>query len=489
LPIQEETLALLKSVYDHIPMNVVSIDLDLKIKLANYNFIRGITREEAIGMNLFDCIHPDYHDELRNRLERSSTTGKESTYELQIQGRWYGARIVPEYESNKLVGFIILLDDFEEKKQAEIALITSEERYRTLVENASEAITITDVDSVQFVDVNEAALQLFKTTKHDVLNSPFEKFSPKFQPDGSNSLQLAKKMLQRAYSGEKCVFEWIHKNGDGVDFPCEIRLIKFPSSERKLIRGTVIDISDRKRAEIELKQTREQLYQIQKFEAIGRLAGGIAHDFNNMLGIIQSHCDLMSLQLPPSNPVYEDIVNIQIATENAAKLTKQLLQFSKKQILKPEQINLNVTVRAMSSMIQRIIPKNIKLNLYLEDYLKIIFVDPSHIGQVMMNLILNAIDAMPEGGKLIISTHNKNHERSVCLSIQDTGVGMDDYTQRHLFEPYYTTKKEKGTGLGLATAYRIIQDSGGRIDVKSYLNKGSTFSIYLPYIKSENSNI
>jgi signal transduction histidine kinase len=220
---------------------------------------------------------------------------------------------------------------------------------------------------------------------------------------------------------------------------------------------------------------------MQKIEAIGSFAGGIAHDFNNMISIIQSHCDLLLAQDSHSDSTRDELNNILEATQNAGALTGQLLTFSKKHVQNPEKINLNLTVRSMSGMIERIIPKNIELNLDLDEQLKDVYVDPSQIGQVIMNLISNAIDAMPDGGKLKISTRNVESRTSIKLSVQDTGIGMTEHTKKHLFEPYFSDKKVKGTGLGLAISYRIIQESSGKIEFQSILDQGTIFNVYLPF--------
>ncbi|MHA2251652.1 MAG: PAS domain S-box protein [Candidatus Kariarchaeaceae archaeon] len=590
----------MNTVLNDIPFDIVYIDKEGTIQLANENF-RKMHNKVSIGGNIFDCVHPNLQSELRKNINQTVETGIETSYELQIAGSWYRARILPEKKDEITLGCIILMYDYEAKKQAEFSHMQTLHNYETLFSSApigiyttrdlailmanQEFVDIFGYDSVDEV-IGKNLLDLFPEDVRPMIQErSLRRFELKPEPTSYETIGLkkdekrfdmhinvdlidlpegptkigfvediserknAEKILKESEekyrlvtesafaaifirciepgeeaiveANESCLKMWgynsldeirdktpydltipesaeliqekIHERiiepyeftgirKDGSHFFGESIAKNFIYNGKKARIVAVRDITDKKLAEEDLRQTREHLYQSQKIEAVGRFAGGIAHDFNNMLGIIQSHCDLLLAQLQRSNPIYNDIQNIQTATQNAASLTSQLLKFSKKQDLKPEKINLNITVRAMSGMIERIIPKNIELLLELEDYLRIVFVDPSQIGQVMMNLILNAIDAMPNGGQLKISTKNMKKHPYVKLSIQDTGIGMDEYTRKHLFEPFYTTKKEKGTGLGLATTYRIIQESSGRIEVDSALNKGTTFKIYLPYI-------
>jgi PAS domain S-box-containing protein len=248
-----------------------------------------------------------------------------------------------------------------------------------------------------------------------------------------------------------------------------------------------------------LRQSQEQLLQSRKLESIGRLAGGIAHDFNNLLTAISGYSDLMLLGLSEDDPMWSDLQEILKATDRAALLTHQLLAFSRRQVLQPKIINLNSVITDMRRMLDRLITENIELNTSLDPGLKLVMADPGQFGQVILNLSVNSRDAMPNGGKLLIETTNIYLDDEVVqfkqfdvkpghyvrLAISDSGVGMDAATQSHVFEPFFTTKEQgKGTGLGLATAYGIIKQSGGNISIYSEKGVGTTVMIYLPALET-----
>lgn len=246
----------------------------------------------------------------------------------------------------------------------------------------------------------------------------------------------------------------------------------------------------------ELRQTQNQLIQAQKMEAIGRLAGGVAHDFNNHLTAIMGYAEMLQAELDPHDPRYKDAVEIRLAAERSTALTRQLLAFSRKQIIRPRVLNLNDLIGNMDGMLHRLIGEDIDLQTQLAADLGSVQADPGQIEQVIMNLAINARDAMPQGGRLLITTTNVDIDDTyarqhvqvqpgsyVKLCITDTGVGMDQETMNHLFEPFFTTKRVgKGTGLGLATVYGIIRQSNGHIFVYSEPGMGATFKIYLPRI-------
>ncbi len=233
------------------------------------------------------------------------------------------------------------------------------------------------------------------------------------------------------------------------------------------------------------KQMEERLRQAQKMEAIGRLAGGIAHDFNNLLTVIKGYSQLALGSLGPEHPLYRDVQEIYKAGERAAALTQQLLAFSRKQVLEPKVLDLNVVVANIETLLRRLLGAQITLITSLDPKLGRVRADPSQIDQVIMNLIVNARDAMPQGGTITIRTANAVTPAGACvmLSVTDTGCGMDQQTQSHLFEPFFTTKDVgQGTGLGLATVYGIIEQSGGHIEVTSRVGQGTTFAVFLPRI-------
>jgi two-component system, cell cycle sensor histidine kinase and response regulator CckA len=251
------------------------------------------------------------------------------------------------------------------------------------------------------------------------------------------------------------------------------------------------------------KQLEAQFLQAQKMEAIGILAGGVAHDFNNLLNVINGYCELVLEDTAEDDPKHNDLEQISLAGKRAASLTSQLLAFSRKQILQPEILDLNDAVIGMSSMLRRLIRESIDLVTIARPDLGLINADPGQIQQIVMNLAVNARDAMPHGGKLTIETANVDLDEDyarehpdvkagphVMLAISDNGLGMDDGTKSHLFEPFFTTKgKGEGTGLGLSTVYGIIKQSNGFIWVYSELGKGTTFKMYFPRAEGDLSRL
>ena len=255
--------------------------------------------------------------------------------------------------------------------------------------------------------------------------------------------------------------------------------------------------TERTDVEVQVIPTESEKLQSQKMEAIGRLAGGVAHDFNNLLAVISGYSDLLLDNLDPSDHNRTKLEQIKQAANSAAALTRQLLMFSRQQIIQPVALDINQIVSNTGKMLRRLIKENIELDVILEPNLDLVSADPGQIEQVILNLVVNARDALPKGGKLTIQTRNVRTEndfgqagastlagRLVLLEVTDTGTGMDQETQAHIFEPFFTTKAVgKGTGLGLATVYGIVKQNNGRIEVRSVLGRGSSFKVYLPAVK------
>jgi two-component system cell cycle sensor histidine kinase/response regulator CckA len=276
----------------------------------------------------------------------------------------------------------------------------------------------------------------------------------------------------------------------------QVRVDPLRNSDKKITGtiGILVDITDHKQAVADLKRLEEQLRQAQKMEAVGRLAGGIAHDFNNLLCIITGYSTLVGEGLPADEPLREFVGEITKASERATALTQQLLAFSRKQMLMPRVLNLNSLLTGLDRMLRRLIAEDIELCTTLGDELHPVKADQTQVEQILMNLVVNARDAMPRGGRLTVATVNVELNAAalsdspevapgafVCLEVSDTGCGMDREVMAHLFEPFFTTKAQgKGTGLGLATVFGIVKQSGGHIHVSSAPSQGTTFRIYLP---------
>ena len=276
------------------------------------------------------------------------------------------------------------------------------------------------------------------------------------------------------------------KDGSTLWVVQSLNLEKQPNGS-ELLEGTVVDITERRSLEAQFRQA-------QKMEAVGRLAGGVAHDFNNLLTVISGYSTMLLESASPSDPVHHQAEQIKAAAERAASLTRQLLAFSRQQVLQPRIVNLNDIVRDVDKMLRRLIGEDVEVLTVLAPNLGTVKVDPGQIDQVLMNLVVNARDAMPGGGKLTIQTQNVDLDESyarkrqstspgryVLLAVSDSGTGMTPETQARLFEPFFTTKEAgKGTGLGLSMVYGIVKQSGGSIEVYSELNHGTTMKIYLP---------
>jgi two-component system cell cycle sensor histidine kinase/response regulator CckA len=308
-------------------------------------------------------------------------------------------------------------------------------------------------------------------------------------------------LRQRALLGEVFTEPELHRrrsDGSPIVVSVSTSPLRRPDGTIYGIMSILMDVTERKAAEesrARLAIVEEQLLrQSQKMEAVARLAGGVAHDFNNMLTAISGYSDLLLHRLPDSSMLRRDVEEIRKAGDRAAALTRQLLAFSRRQVLEPKLLDLNAVVTRMGEPLRRMVGGNIELSTDLSPSLSRVKADPAQIEQVIMNLAFNARDAMPDGGRLTIATADAELSPAyaavhsevrpgphVLLSVADTGQGMDDEVQAHLFEPFFTTKERgKGTGLGLATVYGIVHQSGGHIRVNSAADRGSTFLVYLP---------
>jgi two-component system cell cycle sensor histidine kinase/response regulator CckA len=440
----------------------------------------------------FSRVHPEDIDRVKADVS-AHLEGVTSHFEnehriLHKDGtyRWMLSRglVIQEKEEapTRMAGSQI---DITPLKQAEESLRLFEKAVETL----QIGLTITDSKGkIIYSNPAEAAMHGYQV--EELIGQDVRVMAPRVIWNPMTTNQLLKRKSWRRES--------VNVRKDGSIFPVQLMSVVVPNVDGDPygVITTCEDITDRKQAEEEVASLEEQLRQSQKIEAIGRLAGGIAHDFNNLLTVIKGYSELSLTELSKDDPVKENIEDIQRATERAGNLTRQLLAFSRRQILEMRVLDLNDLLRDLEKMLRRIINEDIEMVTLLADDLGKIKTDPGQIEQVVMNLVVNAKDAMPNGGKLIIETANVELEEEyirthigvkpgtyVMLSVSDTGAGMSPEVRERIFEPFFTTKEVgKGTGLGLSTVYGIVNQSGGNIWVDSHLGQGTTFKIYLPKV-------
>ena len=386
--------------------------------------------------------------------------------------------------------------DITARKSAELGLAESEQRFRAVLEASPNAIVaIGEGGGITYA--NAQAGMTFGYDVDELIGQPVELLIPERVGDrhiGHRSGFFANPIARPMGMG----LDLAGRRKDNSEFPVEISLAPVPTERGREVFATVVDITARKAAET-------QLLQAQKLESIGRLAGGIAHDFNNILFAIRGFGGMLSEDLDPEmrgefdfDAARSSVDGITGAAERASSLTAQLLAFSRRQIVNPRMVDLNASVRAVEPMLRRLIEENVHLSLVLNPTIGSIRADPGQIDQVLVNLVVNARDAMPEGGTIAITTDRVEFEESdtvehfeaapgryVQLAVSDTGHGMDEQTREHIFEPFFTTKGVgEGTGLGLATTYGIVRQAGGHIWLYSEPGQGSTFKLYFPEFES-----
>jgi PAS domain S-box-containing protein len=390
-------------------------------------------------------------------------------------------------------------DELEARvKERTAELCAQQEFLRAIVDTSPNAIFVKDSKG-RFTLVNKAVEAAYGRPAEDILglteadlNGNHNETQTFFQDDTEVIQTLRPKFIPEEQLTNPMT-------GETRSFQTMKVPLKLPGSDTVHILGVATDITERKQAEQALRETEEQLRQSQKLEGIGKLAGGIAHDFNNLLTVIGGYSDLLLMNSGLDESAREKMEEVKKAAERASSLTRQLLAFSRKQVLKPEVLNLNSLVDGLGKMLRRLIGEDIEIITALRPEVEKINADPGQIEQVAINLVVNARDAMPSGGKITIETANVELDQAysdmhisikpgpyVMLAVSDTGTGMDAKTRKRIFEPFFTTKEMgRGTGLGLSTIYGIVKQSGGNIWVYSELGKGTTFKIYFPQINTE----
>jgi two-component system cell cycle sensor histidine kinase/response regulator CckA len=449
----------------------------------------------------YDRVHPDDR-ELVRALVRTELSGSSSSYEVDHRVvhsdgsvHWVlGRSRIERDASGRALRVLGVLQDVTERHQVIEELRASEERYRrtaAVVEWSHDAVIGCDRDGA-ITSWNRGASLLFGYEDHEAFGRPVFLITPEALRQESRAL------LERCKNGEPVEHhETVRRRKDGSKVEVSLTLSPIRDAANNIvgISGIARDLTDRRRSELALRRAEQQLRDAQKMEAVGLLAGGIAHDFNNSLSAIVGYTELVLETLSPGDPIRSDIIEVRKAGASAVGLTRQLLALSRRQVLSPRVIDLNQIVTHLERMVRRLIGAHVVLAFELASDLGRVSADPGQIEQVIMNLVLNARDAMGEHerGTLTIATHNQYVDdgqgetlnitagRYVMLSVRDTGSGMNEATIERIFEPFFTTKeKGKGTGLGLSTALGIVQQSGGAVGLESELGVGTVFCVYLP---------
>ncbi len=445
------------------------------------------TREEFYGV-----VHPEDREKIRNSLAHAIE--QDAPYTSEYRVIWPDGSIHYITGRGKVVkdddGLPVRMHgihwDITENKKAEQSRAESEERFKRLVQNSN--------DIIDLLDENGIATAISGPSERILGYKPAELIGKNafdlIHPDDTEHVKKAFiKTVNNPGSINTVEYRHLHKNGKWISLEAVgSNLLHDP-----IVKAVVVNIRDVS----ERNRLQEQLQQAMKMEAIGRLAGGVAHDFNNILTVITGNVDLARMALNPADPLVRYLNHAMKASNSAASLTRQLLAFSRKQIIEPKILNLNDIVLNVRQMLLRLIGENIELNISLSPDLGSVRIDPGQFEQVLVNLAVNARDAMPQGGKLIIETANVTLDEIYCaghsqaqpgtfvmLAVSDTGHGMSEEVKEHLFEPFFTTKTiGHGTGLGLATIFGVVKQSLGTIEVHSEVGRGTIFKIRLPLIE------
>jgi two-component system, cell cycle sensor histidine kinase and response regulator CckA len=451
----------------------------------------GYWQNEMIGQPVSRILPPDRLGEPSRslqRLIRGDQVDRHETVRVRKDGKEIHVSMtvspLRDMQGN-VIGDSAILRDISERKAMEDALRRSEAGLRSLVDNAPFGILRTKPDG-RIVQANPAMVRMLGYgSEQDMLALNMAKDVYRRPEERAEATAWTSK--QESVHGVE--LEWKRKDGSMFAVRCDTHVVMDREGYLEFLETFVEDVTERREMELQLRQG-------QKMEAVGRLAGGIAHDFNNLLGVISGYAELASEQIDPAAKVCNSVEQIRKAANRASSLTGQLLAFSRQQVLETKVLNLNLIVEDMGKMLPRLLGEDVELHVSLDPALGAVKADQGQIEQVIMNLAVNARDAMPGGGDLAIQTEHVHFDSDmalkhppmipgdyVLLSVSDTGTGMDKQTQAHIFEPFFTTKERgRGTGLGLATVYGFVKQIGGYVWVESEPGVGSTFAIYLPAV-------
>jgi len=445
----------------------------------------GIDAEAYLGKPVEELLSGTASGDKPRQAHHKALLGQACSFDTEINGRELQAHLEPMYGTGgEVTGVIGVALDLTERMVAERALRVSEHSYRSLIEEAPYAICRCTVDG-QLLQVNRAMIEMLgydSSSEGELLIRDL----PLIFGDGG--FAALRKALLEGSGVNGLEATWLLRDGREIRVIASGRAIRDHAGALSHLDVMAEDVTQK-------KQLEEQLIQAQKMQAVGQLAGGVAHDFNNLLTVIGGHVEML-MEKAVNRDQFDRLAEVKQAADRAAVLTRQLLAFSRRQVLQSKVVNLNQVIEHLLGMLGRLIKENVELTFLPEPDLGSVRVDPYQIEQVLINLTVNAQDAMPGGGRITIETRNLRIENSrrgqpgdmapgdyVQVCVRDTGHGMDREVQSHVFEPFFTTKKSgEGTGLGLSMAYGIVNQSGGHIRLKSKVGEGTTFKIYLPRV-------
>jgi two-component system cell cycle sensor histidine kinase/response regulator CckA len=483
----------LRRLYDTNMVGIFYWRIDGAITEANDEFLRtvGYSRDDlAAGrVNWVAMTPPEFTqtDAAMTRMLRA--TGRCGPFEKQYlrgDGRRISVMVGAAFlEGSDSEGIAFVLD-ISQRQRAEDRLREAEQRYRTLFELSPFGVMVIDPDSGAFVDFNTAAHRQLGYSREEFAALSLDRIE-------ADAATPTAQRIQRTLRLGADEYETRHRTAGGALRDVLVSARRLEIGSKTFLHAIVQDITERNRL-------REQLLHSQKMEAIGRLAGGVAHDFNNVLAVISGYSESLARRLAPDDPLRVHAEEILQAAHRGGELTRQLLDFSRRQPVQPRDVDLNQTLHGLSAMLRRVTSQSIRIEMRTDPQLRPVRGDPTQLEQVIMNLALNARDAMPRGGTLSFLTRGirlsgqsaalagvQDGEYSL-LMVSDTGVGMDDVTRARVFEPFFTTKGSQGSGLGLSIAYSIVRDWGGNILVQSRPGRGTVFEVLLPVAGAPSSN-
>jgi PAS domain S-box-containing protein len=492
--------SMLQLILDNIPQRVFWKGLDFRYLGCNQPFAQDANLqkpEDILGRNDFELSWKDSaalyraDDQMVIRTNKPKLSFEEPQKKPDGSALWLRTNKVPlQDRDGRVIGVLGTYEDITDSKRAEEAIRASEEKYRKFFEEDLSGDYIATPEG-RLLACNPTFAQIFGfDSVEEALKSNVTSLfpTPQAREEFLETLRRKKKLARHES-------EMRRKDGQRIHVVEKTFGTFDENGVLREIKGYIFDDTDRKKLE-------EQLRQSQKMEAIGTLAGGVAHDFNNLLTCIMGYCELLMGDLPATDPMRKDVGEIRDSGERAAVLVRQLLAFSRRQVLQPKILDLNSVIGEMEKLVRRLIGEDINLQIIPGEEIGRIKADPGQIEQVIMNLVVNSRDAMPHGGDLILQTSNVELSQAsglngsgptgphVMISVRDTGQGMSKEVLSHIFEPFFTTKEGgKGTGLGLSTVYGIIEQSGGSIAVESEQGYGTTFRIYLPHVEEQSEDL